>query len=142
MGQVFLGESASGRRVAVKARPEIAQDPGFRKRFRREVDLAMKAGGFWTAPVVAADPDAESPWVASQYVPGPALDEHIAAQGPMDEAAVRRLGVAWPRRWTPSTASAWCTATSSRPTSCCWTTGPASSTSASPKPWRTAAVRR
>ncbi|MGA4538799.1 serine/threonine-protein kinase [Uniformispora flossi] len=93
MGQVFLGESASGRRVAVKqVRPEIAQDPGFRKRFRREVDLAMKAGGFWTAPVVAADPDAESPWVASQYVPGPALDEHIAAQGPMDEAAVRRLG--------------------------------------------------
>lgn len=94
MGQVFLGESASGRRVAVKqVRPEIAQNPGFRKRFRREVDLAMKAGGFWTAPVVAADPDAESPWVASQYVPGPALDEHIAAHGPMDEAAVRRLGV-------------------------------------------------
>ncbi|WP_254885762.1 hypothetical protein [Streptomyces sp. NA02950] len=34
MGQVFLGESGAGRRVAVKlVRPEIANDPGFRQRF-------------------------------------------------------------------------------------------------------------
>lgn len=93
MGRVYLGESGSGRQVAVKViRPEIAQDPGFRQRFRREVDLAMKAGGFWTAPVVDADPDAPSPWVASQYVPGPPLDEYITEHGPLDEPALRRLG--------------------------------------------------
>lgn len=92
MGQVYLGESASGRRVAVKlVRAEIAADPGFRRRFRREVELAMKAGGFWTAPVVDADPDAPTPWVASQYVPGPSLAEQVAAHGPLDEAALRQL---------------------------------------------------
>jgi len=92
MGQVYLGESGSGRRVAVKVvRAEIARDPGFRRRFRREVELAMKAGGFWTAPVVDADPDAPTPWVASQYVPGPSLAEHVAAHGPLDEAALRQL---------------------------------------------------
>lgn len=92
MGQVYLGESGSGRRVAVKVvRAEIAKDPGFRRRFRREVELAMKAGGFWTAPVVDADPDAPTPWVASQYVPGPSLAEHVAAHGPLDEAALRQL---------------------------------------------------
>ncbi|MFI1337237.1 serine/threonine-protein kinase [Streptomyces sp. NPDC020845] len=93
MGQVFLGESGSGRRVAVKlVRPEIADDPGFRQRFRREIELAMKAGGFWTAPVVDADPDGPTPWVASQYVPGPSLAEHLASQGPFDEPSLRRLG--------------------------------------------------
>ncbi|MEU5546799.1 protein kinase [Streptomyces sioyaensis] len=92
MGQVYLGESGSGRRVAVKlVRAEIARDPGFRRRFRREVELAMKAGGFWTAPVVDADPDAPTPWVASQYVPGPSLAEQVAAHGPLDEAALRQL---------------------------------------------------
>ncbi|MFI1305713.1 protein kinase domain-containing protein [Streptomyces sioyaensis] len=92
MGQVYLGESGSGRRVAVKlVRAEIAKDPGFRRRFRREVELAMKAGGFWTAPVVDADPDAATPWVASQYVPGPSLAEQVAAHGPLDEAALRQL---------------------------------------------------
>ena len=92
MGQVYLGESGSGRRVAVKlVRAEIAKDPGFRRRFRREVELAMKAGGFWTAPVVDADPDAPTPWVASQYVPGPSLAEQVAAHGPLDEAALRQL---------------------------------------------------
>ncbi|MEX2974954.1 protein kinase [Streptomyces sp. C184] len=92
MGEVYLGESGSGRRVAVKlVRAEIAKDPGFRRRFRREVELAMKAGGFWTAPVVDADPDAPTPWVASQYVPGPSLAEQVAAHGPLDEAALRQL---------------------------------------------------
>ncbi|MDX3230790.1 protein kinase domain-containing protein [Streptomyces sp. ME19-01-6] len=93
MGQVFLGESGSGRRVAVKlVRPEIADNPGFRQRFRREIELAIKAGGFWSAPVVDADPDGPTPWVASQYVPGPSLAEHLAAHGPFDEPSLRRLG--------------------------------------------------
>ncbi|MEV5479399.1 MULTISPECIES: protein kinase domain-containing protein [Streptomyces] len=92
MGEVYLGESGSGRRVAVKlVRAEIAKDPGFRRRFRREVELAMKAGGFWTAPVVDADPDAPTPWVASQYVQGPSLAEQVAVHGPLDEAALRQL---------------------------------------------------
>ncbi len=51
MGQVFLGLSPGGRRVAVKAvRADIAAEPGFRERFRREVEAARRVGGFWTPP--------------------------------------------------------------------------------------------
>jgi len=93
MGRVFLGESGTGRRVAVKlVREDLAATPGFRDRFRREAKLAMRAGGFWTAPVVDADPDAGMPWIASQYVDGPSLDTRVIQQGPLDEGEVRGLG--------------------------------------------------
>ncbi|QPP06050.1 serine/threonine protein kinase [Streptomyces bathyalis] len=93
MGRVFLGESPAGRRVAVKVvREDLASSPGFRERFRREAKLAMRAGGFWAAQVVDADPDAATPWIASQYVDGPSLAERVAGHGPLDEKAVRALG--------------------------------------------------
>lgn len=41
MGEVFLGRSRGGRRGTVKVvRPYIADGPGFRARFRREVEAA------------------------------------------------------------------------------------------------------
>ncbi|MGO4427568.1 serine/threonine protein kinase, partial [Streptomyces sp. MCAF7] len=53
MGRVHLAASRSGRAVAVKVvRPELAADPGFRRRFKAEVDAARAVGGAFTAPVV------------------------------------------------------------------------------------------
>ncbi|TXS52815.1 serine/threonine protein kinase [Streptomyces sp. t39] len=93
MGVVYLGESRSGRRVAVKViRPRIAEDPGFRRRFRREVEAARTVGGFWTAPVVDAEPEAETPWVASDYIPAPDLLELVEERGPFAEPELLRLG--------------------------------------------------
>ncbi|MGW2018720.1 serine/threonine-protein kinase [Streptomyces sp. NPDC001927] len=92
MGQVFLGHSVSGRRVAVKVvRPELAADPGFRLRFRREIEAARAVGGFWTAPVVDADPEAAAPWVASAYIEAPDLGRLVEDQGPLGEGALRGL---------------------------------------------------
>ncbi|MGV9989168.1 RodZ domain-containing protein [Streptomyces sp. NPDC003374] len=95
MGTVYLARSRGGRAVAVKvARPELAADRRFRERFRAEVEAARAVGGFHTAPVVDADPDAEAPWLATAYVPGPTLSELLAEQGPMDEGRLRLLGAA------------------------------------------------
>ncbi|MFJ8162493.1 serine/threonine-protein kinase [Streptomyces sp. NPDC096136] len=93
MGQVYLGHSPSGRLVAVKVvRPELAQDRGFRRRFAREVAAARKVTGFFTAALVDADPDSPSPWLATAYVPGMALDEAVASHGPWPVESVRVLG--------------------------------------------------
>ncbi|MBO0652104.1 serine/threonine protein kinase [Streptomyces triculaminicus] len=93
MGRVYLGRSAGGRTVAVKAvHPHFALDERFRARFRREVESARKVGGAWTAPVLDADPDAAVPWVATGYVAGPSLTQAVAEVGPLPEATVRTLG--------------------------------------------------
>ncbi|MFA1545737.1 WD40 repeat domain-containing serine/threonine protein kinase [Actinomadura chokoriensis] len=91
MGEVFLGVSAGGRRVAVKVvRGEHLSRPEFRVRFAREVAAARRVGGFYTAQVVDADPEADVPWMATAYVAGPSLRE----AAPLPLAEVGRLGAA------------------------------------------------
>ncbi|MGI5231113.1 serine/threonine-protein kinase [Actinoallomurus sp. CA-142502] len=93
MGEVFLGVSPGGRKVAVKLiRPEHASSPQFRARFAREVQAAQRVGGFHTAPVVDADPDAESPWLVTAFIPGPSLHRLVTEQGPLEPATVREMG--------------------------------------------------
>ncbi|MFF5262900.1 WD40 repeat domain-containing serine/threonine protein kinase [Actinomadura viridis] len=95
MGEVFLGTSPGGRQVAIKLiRAEHAADVRFRARFAREVEAARKVGGFYTAQVVDADPEAAEPWMATAYVPGPSLRDLVVRDGPLPPDAVRRLGAA------------------------------------------------
>ncbi|MFI1443600.1 bifunctional serine/threonine-protein kinase/ABC transporter substrate-binding protein [Streptomyces fructofermentans] len=83
MGVVYLARSPHGAWCALKViRAEYAADPGFRARFRREADLAARLTGRWTVPVVAADAEARSPWLATAYVPGPSLAEAVELHGP------------------------------------------------------------
>ncbi|HEY6278148.1 MAG TPA: PQQ-binding-like beta-propeller repeat protein [Streptosporangiaceae bacterium] len=92
MGQVFLGYSPAGRAVAVKViHRELAGDPEFRTRFRREVAAASAVSGAYTAPVVAAGPDDDPPWLATVFVPGPSLAEAVATAGPLPPPSVWKL---------------------------------------------------
>src|SRR5262249_16753052 len=92
VGQVFLGRSAGGRLVAVKViRPELAEEPGFRARFAREVDAARTVCGLFTAPVADADVQGQVPWLATAYVPGPSLADAVDDQGPLPGDSVMTL---------------------------------------------------
>src|SRR6185437_2479594 len=92
MGRVYLGSSPGGRAVAVKVvHPELARDPEFMARFRREVEAASSVSGVYTAPVVGAGPDDSPPWLATAYVPGPSLADLVRGAGLLPEAAVWRL---------------------------------------------------
>ncbi|HTZ30020.1 MAG TPA: serine/threonine-protein kinase [Streptosporangiaceae bacterium] len=93
MGQVYLGLSAAGRLVAVKTiKIELAEEPDFRTRFAQEVAAARRVSGAFTAAVVAADPEADMPWLATAYVPAPSLSTLVRACGPLPVPAVRWLG--------------------------------------------------
>ena len=92
MGQVFLAYSPGGRAVAVKViHRELAGDAEFRTRFRREVAAASVVNGAYTAPVIAAGPDDDPPWLATVFVPGPSLAEAVHTAGPLPPVSVWRL---------------------------------------------------
>lgn len=94
MGRVLLGVDDTGRRVALKVvHSELAADPGFRERFRREVAMAASAPAWFTAPVLDADPDAQRPWLATAFVDGPSLQSYVTARGPLEEPGVAALAV-------------------------------------------------
>ncbi|MFD7412293.1 serine/threonine-protein kinase [Kitasatospora purpeofusca] len=94
MGTVFLGRSAGERLVAVKViRPELAADPEFRRRFGREIEAVRRVGGFHTAPVVAADPQGDPPWLVTEYIPGLPLHEVLKHYGALPSRTLHTLAV-------------------------------------------------
>ncbi|MEV7443508.1 protein kinase [Streptomyces sp. NPDC091204] len=93
MGTVYLARSAGGRTVALKTvHTRIAADASFRARFRLESDAARVIGDRYGARVFASDALAATPWLATEYVIGPQLDEAVRLAGPLPEACVRSLG--------------------------------------------------
>nr|WP_237683635.1 serine/threonine-protein kinase [Nocardiopsis sinuspersici] len=97
MGRVYLARTPDGHLIALKAvREELAHDTLFRARFAREIRVARSVRGPFTPAVVDADPDADVPWMATEYVPGPTLKEAVLTGGPFPEPSllVLALGLA------------------------------------------------
>jgi serine/threonine protein kinase len=93
MGQVFLGRSPGGLQVAIKViHQQLAGDPKFRTRFRREVNAARAVSGVYTAAVVDSDAEGSQPWLATAFLPGLTLQDAVGTYGPLPPEAVRRLG--------------------------------------------------
>lgn len=92
MGVVYLGRSPGGRSVAVKrVHPELAEDQEFRDRFRREVEVARRVGGGFSVPVIDAEPDADIPWLVTEFVPSISVAEAVRTAGALPVATVRVL---------------------------------------------------
>uniref|UniRef100_UPI0034DE751A serine/threonine-protein kinase n=1 Tax=Streptomyces flavofungini TaxID=68200 RepID=UPI0034DE751A len=101
MGEVFLatpdaaspGHYEPDALVAVKViRRDIAGDPAFRARFRREIAVAASVRSPYVARLVGGDAEAAEPWLATEYVAGPNLAEAVRAHGPLPLGAVAALG--------------------------------------------------
>ncbi|MES0833923.1 WD40 repeat domain-containing serine/threonine protein kinase [Nocardiopsis tropica] len=83
MGRVYLARTPDGHLRALKVvKEDLAHDTGFRDRFAREVRAARRVRGPFTPAVTDADTDADVPWMATEYVPGPTLKEAVSANGP------------------------------------------------------------
>ncbi|MFD7133873.1 protein kinase [Streptomyces sp. NPDC059894] len=93
-GRVYLCRDADGILVAVKTlHAEYAADREIREGFAHEVQAARRVREErFTVPVIAADTDADVPWMAVPYVSAPSLQEFVQRFGALDEATVRRLG--------------------------------------------------
>ena len=84
MGVVHLARRGDNHRVALKVlRPHIVGDDEARARLAREVKSLSRIRSRWIAEIVDADPWGEIPFVATRYVPGLSLHEHVAEEGPI-----------------------------------------------------------
>ncbi|MFB8381389.1 bifunctional serine/threonine-protein kinase/ABC transporter substrate-binding protein [Streptomyces rubiginosohelvolus] len=93
MGVVYLGRTDAGALAAIKViLPEHAGDEDFRARFRREAEAARRVDSPWAVPVTGADTEAERPWLATEFVPGPTLSDVVARCGPLPVRGVTVLG--------------------------------------------------
>ncbi|MFI0734210.1 protein kinase [Streptomyces sp. NPDC021225] len=104
MGRLYLGREAGAEGeasapygadalVAVKViRPEHAEDPKFRRRFEREVEVVRRVHGKYTAGLLNSGFDEEERlWMATAFVPGPSLDDAVRRFGPLPAPVVWRL---------------------------------------------------
>ncbi|WP_380284207.1 serine/threonine-protein kinase [Kitasatospora purpeofusca] len=95
MGVVYLGSDRRGQRVALKLiRSELAEDVEFRTRFAREIAAASRIRGGCTARVMGSDIEADRPWLATAYVPGPSLYKRVGDEGALGWPEVARIGAA------------------------------------------------
>ncbi|WP_150240802.1 serine/threonine protein kinase [Nocardiopsis quinghaiensis] len=93
-GEVFLGEAPDGSRAAVKLlHASWAGDPEMRRRFATEVEQARRVSGFCIAAILDADPGAEEPWIATEFIDGPTLQDAVAEDGPRSGVELHRLAV-------------------------------------------------
>ncbi|MFE8010616.1 protein kinase [Streptomyces sp. NPDC057418] len=102
MGEVYLaradsapvvpGDPLAGLVALKTVLPGLDLDDGFRIRFRREIAAAGAVRSPHTTALVGGDATGATPWLATEYVPGPSLAEAVSRSGPLPEAVVRAVG--------------------------------------------------
>nr|WP_062334374.1 serine/threonine-protein kinase [Herbidospora sakaeratensis] len=90
-GVVYLGVAPSGGHVAVKLLR--GADDGVRHQLGRELAALRNVAPFCTARVLAADVAGRRPYVVSEYVDGPSLQERVSSAGPLTGGELDRLAV-------------------------------------------------
>lgn len=91
-GAVFLGRDPSGGAVAVKVlHVRLSGEPVARSRFAGAFASARKVSGFYTAAILSADVEGDRPYVVSEWVDGPSLQQLVDEEGPRGVAVVERL---------------------------------------------------
>ncbi|GGP94808.1 serine/threonine-protein kinase [Streptosporangium pseudovulgare] len=93
-GIVYLGESESGERAAIKLlHVKFSGDAIARSRFAREARAARRVSSFCTAAVIEVDVEGDTPYIASEYIEGRSLRETVESDGPLRGTALQRLAV-------------------------------------------------
>jgi predicted Ser/Thr protein kinase len=94
MGTVYLGAEPDGRRVAVKViNRDLAGEQAFLTRFRQEVTAAQRVHRFCTAPVLDAGLDQDPPYIVTEYIDGPSLEQTVGDKGPLPGSDLEGVAV-------------------------------------------------
>ena len=94
MGTVYLARGRNGSNVALKVvRTEWAHDADFLRRFSQEAKHASRVDATYTAKVVAVSTDASHPYLATEFVDGPTLDDEVTLNGPLSPSSAKAVAI-------------------------------------------------
>lgn len=92
MGKVYVGQDHAGTVAAVKVlRPELSHDANLAQRFVREALAAQAVRSPGVAAVLGAQTEGGRPWIATEFLAGPTLEQIVDRLGPLDDSGVRAL---------------------------------------------------
>ncbi|MCD5352593.1 protein kinase [Kineosporia mesophila] len=93
-GVVYLAEAPSGAWVAIKRLLSGGEDnTQERRQLAKEVAAARLVAPFCTAQLLDVRLEGPSPYVVSEYIPGPTLSHKVRRDGPMTGAALQRTAI-------------------------------------------------
>ncbi|MGW0480402.1 protein kinase domain-containing protein [Nonomuraea sp. NPDC003214] len=90
-GVVYLAQAPGGRPVAVKVLR--AADEEAAALLRREAEVLPRMAAFCTAQVLEVGAAGAEPYVVSEFIEGPTLQQAVAARGPLRGRELHRLAV-------------------------------------------------
>jgi len=92
-GVVYLATGPSGERVAIKQLLSGFGDERARAQFAKEVAAVRRVAPFCTAQVLDVKLEGPSPYLISEYIEGPSLQQQVREHGPMQGAGLQRLAI-------------------------------------------------
>ena len=91
---VYLGRAADGEPVTIiLLQPLRTGDTAARDRFVAEANAAREVAPFCVARMLDAGFHGDFPYLVCEHVPGPSLEEVIAAEGPAEEGVLRAIAI-------------------------------------------------
>ena len=92
-GIVYLATGPQGEQVAIKQLRAGLEDDRARQLLTKEVAAARLVAPFCTAQVLDARLDGPAPYVVSEYIEGPSLQQYVERHGPMKGIELERLAI-------------------------------------------------
>ena len=84
-GTVFLGEKGAHKAAIKVIREEFVEETDARKRLATEAEVLSKLSDPSIGKILDSDLSGEFPWIATEFINGPTLDDKVKYEGPLEE---------------------------------------------------------
>ena len=86
-GTVFLAEKGAQKAAIKVIRQEFVEEADARKRLATEAEVLSKLIDPSIGKILDSDLSGEFPWIATEFINGPTLDDKVKYEGPLEEIA-------------------------------------------------------
>ena len=86
-GTVFLAEKGAQKAAIKVIRQEFVEEEDARSRLATEAEVLSKLSDPSIGKILDSDLSGESPWIATEFINGPTLDDKVKYEGPLEEIA-------------------------------------------------------